>query len=148
MTKNELIEKFKREMPKFEGTEEEKEIKTALYIYVELAKMKNFDSRYYFGNGKLAKKAYEESLYDKENLDNVARKRRITCVSLSYLYKGILDGFEISSNVIKENPEARHMFNIIKLKNGKELIADIEEDLCNIHTKSKLKILDTEKEKN
>lgn len=55
MTKNELVEKFKREMPEFEGTEEEKEIKTALYIYIELGKMKSFDERYFFGNSKLVR---------------------------------------------------------------------------------------------
>ena len=34
MTKRELVEKLKQDIPKFEGTKEEKELKTALYIYI------------------------------------------------------------------------------------------------------------------
>lgn len=40
MKKKEMVEYLKQNMPEFEGTEEEKEIKTALYIYIELGKMK------------------------------------------------------------------------------------------------------------
>ena len=52
MSKKEIIEKLKQNMPEFTGTEEEKGIKTALYIYTELGKTKSFDERYYFGNRK------------------------------------------------------------------------------------------------
>lgn len=56
MTKKEIVEYLKQNMPSFQGTEEEIEIKTALYIYVELGKMKSFDERYYYGNSKTQKK--------------------------------------------------------------------------------------------
>lgn len=55
MTKKEIVKQLKENMPQFSGTEEEIEIKTALYCYIEVAKMKSFDERYYFGNGKLKK---------------------------------------------------------------------------------------------
>ena len=47
MNKKELIEELKQNVPDFTGTEEEKELKTALYVYVELAKRKVFDTRFY-----------------------------------------------------------------------------------------------------
>ena len=45
MTKKELVEQFKQNMPNFTGTEQEKQIKTALYIYIELGKKKCFDEK-------------------------------------------------------------------------------------------------------
>ena len=45
MNRKEIIEKLKKEMPEFKGTEEEKEIKKALYIYIELGKIKSFDEK-------------------------------------------------------------------------------------------------------
>ena len=52
MNKKELIEELKNKMPTFTGTDEEIEIKTALYLYVEVAKLKEFDEKYYWGNQK------------------------------------------------------------------------------------------------
>ena len=43
MTRRETIEQLKQNMPEFTGTEEEIELKKALYIYVELGKIKSFD---------------------------------------------------------------------------------------------------------
>lgn len=139
MTKKEMVEKLKKEMPNFQGTKEEVEMKTALYIYIELAKEKAFDERYFFGNSKLSKKAYQESVQDAKKPDEVANKRKITCVSLSYLYKAILSDFGIDSQVIKENPEDDHVYPVIKLKTGKDLMADIQADMNLIQTRSRLR---------
>lgn len=46
MNQKEIIEELKENMPKFNGNQEEVEIKTALYLYIELAKKKTFDERY------------------------------------------------------------------------------------------------------
>ena len=59
MNKKELIEELKQNIPDFTGTEEEKELKTALYVYVELAKRKVFDTRFY-GNIKQREKSVRE----------------------------------------------------------------------------------------
>lgn len=137
MTKNELVEKFKREMPEFEGIEEEKEIKTALYIYIELGKMKSFDERYFFGNSKLVRQSEKEAVEDSRNVDKIAGKRKILCITMTHLYKAILAEFGIESEIITEMTERNtidHMTNIIKLKSGKKILADAQLDMHRVQT--------------
>ena len=71
MKKDELIEKFRKEMPEFTGTEEEKEIKKALYVYIELAKMKSFDERYFFGNILSVSRTMTQARREKKDLDKI-----------------------------------------------------------------------------
>lgn len=59
MNKKEVIEELKNKMPTFNGTDEEIEIKTALYLYIEVAKLKEFDERYFWGNQKARDIAYK-----------------------------------------------------------------------------------------
>lgn len=126
MTRNELVEKLRRDMPEFEGTDEEKEIKTALYIYIELGKMKSFDERYFFGNSKLVRQSEREAVEDSGNIDKIVGKRKILCITMTHLYKAILAEFGIESEIITEMTERNtidHMTNMIKLKSGKKIRA-------------------------
>lgn len=132
-----LVEELKRNMPKFSGTEEEKEIKTALYIYVELAKRKSFDERYYFGNSKMVRKTEREALLDSSNPDKIVGKRKILCITMTHLYKAVLAEFGIDSEIITEMTERNtieHMTNILKLKSGKRLLADAQLDMYRVQT--------------
>lgn len=137
MTRNELVEKLRRDMPEFEGTDEEKEIKTALYIYIELGKMKSFDERYFFGNSKLVRQSEREAVEDSGNIDKIAGKRKILCITMTHLYKAILAEFGIESEIITEMTERNtidHMTNMIKLKSGKKIIADSQLDMYRVQT--------------
>lgn len=132
MTKRELVEKIKAGMPEFTGTEDEKEIKRALYIYIELGKMKSFDERYYFGSSKMKKISAREAIKDTMNPDRLAEKRKILCITMSHLYKCILSEFGINSEIITEMLErdaVNHMENVIKLKSGRTIIADVQLDM-------------------
>lgn len=151
MTKKELVEKFRREMPEFTGTEEEKEIKTALYIYIELGKMKSFDEHYYFGNSGIVRRAEREAIVDSKNPDKIAEKRKIICVTMSHLYKAILSDFGIESEIITEMTERNdidHMTNVLKLKNGKRIIADCQLDMYRMQTGLSLSHFGVESEYN
>lgn len=139
MTKKELVEKFRREMPEFTGTEEEVEIKRALYVYIQLAKMKSFDEKFFFGNILLLNKTLTQSRKDKKNLDKVANKKKITCITLSHLYKAILNDLGISCEIYKEDPDNLHLNNIITLKSGRRILADTQLDLYRIQTRLKLR---------
>ena len=75
MNKKEVIEELKNKMPTFNGTDEEIEIKTALYLYIEVAKLKEFDERYFWGNQKARDIAYKQSIADSKNMDEVIKKR-------------------------------------------------------------------------
>lgn len=139
VTKRELVEKFRMEMPEFTGTEEEIEIKKALYVYIQLAKMKSFDEKFFFGNILLSNKTITQSRKDRKNLDKVANKKKITCITLSHLYKAVLNDLGISCEICKEDSENIHLNNIITLKSGRKISADTQLDLYRIQTRLKLK---------
>ena len=132
MNQKEIIEELKENMPKFNGNQEEVEIKTALYLYIELAKKKTFDERYYWGNQKIRNLAYKESVQDSKSTDKMIKKRKITCVSISHLYKYVLEQFGIQCDVVKEDPEDPHLNNVIKFiqyyeENGIKILMHIKE---------------------
>lgn len=138
MNRKEMIEKLKENMPDFQGSEEEAEIKKALYIYVELGKLKSFDERYYFGNSQTKRKIYQLAQSQKNRIDEIARERKIICVSLTYLYCSILREFGIEAHASVVDKEDEHMKPIIKTKSGKTFVADLQQDLENIQTRSRL----------
>lgn len=137
MTKKEIIEYLRQNMPNFTGTQEEKEVKTALYIYVELGKMKSFDEKYYFGNSKMKRKIYDLAEKDSRKIDEITNKRKIICVSLTHLYCSILKEFNIRA-IPSEPEEDGHINPIIITKSKKVFVADLQLDLQNIQTKSRL----------
>ncbi len=137
MTKKELVEYFKQNMPDFQGTEEEIEVKKALYIYVELGKMKSFDEKYYFGNAETKRKIYDLAEKQERNVDKIADQRKIICVSLTHLYCSILKEFGIYA-IASTPEEGGHIYPIVITKNKKAFVADLQLDLENIQTKSRL----------
>ena len=138
MNQKEMIEKLKQNMPDFKGNEEEVEIKKAFYVYVELGKIKAFDERYYFGNSQTRRKIYRLAQSQKNRIDEIARERKIICVSLTYLYCSILREFGIEAFNSVVDKEEEHMKPIIKMKSGRILVADLQQDLENIQTRSRI----------
>ena len=63
MNQKEMIEQFKANIPEFSGTDEEIEIKKALYLYINLGKIKSFDEKYYYGNSETQKNIYALAQY-------------------------------------------------------------------------------------
>ena len=62
MTKKEIVQYLKQNMPTFTGNKIEKEKKMAMYIYLELGKMKAFDEKYFFGNSKTKDKVKSKKI--------------------------------------------------------------------------------------
>ena len=137
MTKNELVEYFKQNMPTFTGTEEEIQVKKALYIYVELGKMKSFDEKYYFGNSEIRTKMKQLINIRTPSIDEISKKRKIVCYTLSCLYSSILKEFGIKSFIERMNSD--HTYTRIMPQNGRTFIADLQMDLHFIQTKSRLR---------
>lgn len=137
MNKREMIQYLKQNMPDFQGNDEEIEVKTALYIYVELGKIKSFNEKYYFGNSQTQKKIYRLAERQSREVDEIAEKKKIICVSLTYLYCSILKEFGIQA--VASIPEQDgHIYPVITTK-GKKFVADLQLDLENIQTQSRLK---------
>lgn len=137
MTKKEIVEYLRQNMPNFQGTEEEIEVKKALYIYVELGKMKSFDERYYYGNSATQRKIYDLAERQEKNVDKIATQRKIICVSLTHLYCSILKEFGIYA-MASTPEEGGHIYPIVMTKSKKAFVADLQLDLENIQTKSRL----------
>ena len=151
MNKKELVEELRRRMPVFSGTDEEKELKIALYIDIELGRMKEFDEHYYFGNSKDIRRVMNEAVRNSENPDKISKKRKIICVTMAHLYKAILEDFGIQSRVVTklfENGQIEHMANIIDLKSGKSISVDAQLDMFRVQTGMCLKNFGIESEYN
>ena len=72
-----------------------------------------------------------------KNSNEIAKKRKIICVSLTHLYCNLLKTFGIKA--ISSIPdETGHIYPIIITKKGNHFIADLQLDLENIQTKSRL----------
>lgn len=135
MNRKELEESIKEQLPEIDGTDEEKELKLALFIYIKLAEMKEFDERFYFGNRKMIRMAEREAIARVNNPDELAKKRKILCITMANLYKLILSDFGIDSETITEMTDRErvdHVTNILKLKSGKRIIADVQLDMHRI----------------
>ena len=140
MTAKEMMDKIVDGIPKsvYEGTTEEMEIKLALYVYITLAKEKSFDERVYWGDVKLAYRVVQESKKDSKDMNKLAEKRKLTCISLANLYKKILNRLGIQCDVVRLEPPDEHLSNIITLKSGRKISADVQLDLYSIHTGMRL----------
>ena len=140
MNKKELVEELKQNIPDFTGTEEEKELKTALYVYVELAKRKVFDTRFY-GNIKQREKSVRESMDNITDVDEAVKERRITCISMASLYSSMLEEFGINSIVCCDDADCEritHRNNMIITKSVRRYEVDCQRDMENIQTKRRL----------
>lgn len=100
--------------------------------------MKAFDEKYYFGNSKTRKQIYALAKKQENNVEKIAEKKKIICVSLTYLYCAILKEFGIEATASMPD-EAGHIYPIIRINNQKTFIADVQMDLENIQTKTRLK---------
>lgn len=140
MTFEELLDEIISKMPRYIllGDKEKVEIKKALYVYIILGKMKSTDERIYWGNEKSARDVIKQSKEDCKDLDVLARRKKLTCISISYLYKEILNRLGIRCDVVNLDEHSVHVKNCIRLKSGRGFIVDLQQDLSNIQTKRRL----------
>ena len=137
-TEKEMFEEIKKILDGEEGeSKEDIEIKLALYVYIKLAKLKSCDERIYFGNKQEIARCIRESRRDSVEIDRAIRKRKLTCISLSHLYKKTLNSIGIKCDVVQEDLIDAHLNNVITLKNGKKITADLQQDLYRIQARMK-----------
>ena len=146
MTGEELIRKIEQGIPEneYKGTDEQKETKLALYVYVTLAKMKSFDERVYWGDTKLGYRVLKQSKEDSKDINKLASKRKLTCISFAHLYKKVLNKLGIQCDVVRLEPPEEHLSNIITLRSGRRISADVQLDLFNIYTRMRLNFFEIE----
>lgn len=135
----ELVKELNENMPEFTGTKVEIEKKIAMYIYLELGKRKVFDERFFLANKKDKEKIKKRHKVFGLNMDEVVKNRRIVCKSLSTLYKDVLNAFGIKAYNEKVNNDDSHICNLIRFSDKTMIVADLQQDLYNIQTRSKTK---------
>lgn len=89
MSKKQLIEEIIQTMPQISDNDKNKELKIALHIYTTIGRKKSFDEKYYFGDKKTRKQIEALANRSKTNTEEVAKNRKIVCISISNLYKDI-----------------------------------------------------------
>lgn len=133
-----MVQKLKIEMPK--GLNE---IEIAKYIYIELGKIKSYDDKYFFGNSKTKSKIYRLARNTPNRINETMKKKKIVCVSLSYLYRELLKRFNIKSYINYPDIEGDHVNVVICLNDGNNIKADLQLDLLMIQTKMKTRYFGT-----
>ena len=132
----ELLDKIINEISEniYNGSDEDIEIKLALHVYIMLGKMKSVDERIYWGNRKILYRLVKQSRKDSKSIDKLATKRKLTCISIANLYKKVLNSLGIECEVVRGEPPDVHLDNVITLKSGRKIFADLQLDLYNIKT--------------
>ena len=139
MTKREkeLVEKLRREMPEFTGSKAEVEEQIAMYIYLQLGKMKVFDESFYLSDEETKNKIIKLNAKIKTSRNSLIKNRKVTCLKISNLYKMILRDFKIRCITLRLDSQSAHYFNAIKLSDGSVIVSDLQKDLSNIQTRCK-----------
>lgn len=111
------------------------ELETLRYIYIYLGKRKNFSQTYYFGNSKTRRQIYMLANRELNNEDFLTEKRNLICTSISSLLKKVAREFDIDVDIHKEESgNGAHVHNIARLKDGRIIKLDLQQDLKNIHS--------------
>lgn len=111
------------------------ELETLRKIYICLGKKKNFDCRYYFGNRKVRHKIYHLAELRLNDENFLVETKNLICTSIASTLKMLGKEFDIDIELEREGTEnGTHMYNIAKLKDGRMLKLDLQQDLRFIHS--------------
>lgn len=116
------------------------ELETIRYVYLYMGLMVNFDSNFIFRNKKIKQKIYYCHI-NKDTFNRILVDKKIICKSLAYLMEYIFRCLDIwcVTKFLDDQTDFNHVYNQIKLKDGRVLDLDLQLDLVNIkaHLQSK-----------
>lgn len=126
-----MAEEIRKTMPK-----DLNELETLRYIYIYLGKHKNFDPKYFFGDTKTKNKIYELTNKNLENEEFLTENRYLICTSISSCLRLLGKEFDIEIECMNEEQgTGAHMYNVARLKDGRIINMDIQQDLSYIHAR-------------
>ena len=134
MTKTEILDMIKSKI-----NDSSDELEKALCAYIEIAKMKSFDENYLWGKREMADKIRNIAQARKNDIEYIAQRRKIVCITISKLYQNILEELGITAYTEIEDDSDGHTYVVIILEDGKKIKADIQADMHNIQTRCKLR---------
>ena len=121
------------------------EISMIKKIYIELGLNRTFSPEYYFGNSKTKAKIYslaESKSKIAERVDN----KTIICCSLARQFEYLFRELGYYCTVIKEDHE--HVYNLLRLKDGRLIGLDLQRDLEFIQTGRRTRFFGATENKN
>ena len=132
----EYIEKMRKE------TEGFSELETIRYIYIDLGKRLTFDPNFYRGNSAQKNRTYRDS----EKTDAPEKGMEtgvIICKTSSRILSTILNNLGIKTSIVSahdtENERCDHVYNIVRLQDGRTISLDLQLDLNSIQSHSRTK---------
>lgn len=147
MTRKELLEKIKQEIPK--GLDEKE---MAAFIMMKIAKDRSFSEHYYWGDYSTSRKMYAKSVRP-ENIEP-QNKRKLICVTATRLFKYISEQFGLEVLFVGEEgipinngmswlKNGEHVYPVVRLCDGSLIKCDIQRDMHNIQTGCRWKFFGT-----
>jgi hypothetical protein len=118
------------------------ELETIRYIYIDLGKRLTFDPNFYRGNSSQKTRAYRDS----EKVDAPEKGMEtgvIICKTSSRILEMVLNSLGIKTSIVSahdtENERCDHVYNVVRLKDGKLISIDLQLDLNSIQSHSRTK---------
>ena len=122
------IERIKKE------TEGFTDIEKLRYVYIDLGKRFVFDLNFSFGNTKSKQKIYCKS-GTMEGIEESFENNIVICKTVAKMFEYIMNNLGIELKTIvddRDNRKCPHVYNILKAKDGKTYLFDLQEDMRNI----------------
>ena len=116
------------------------ELEIVRYIYLDLGNKFSFNNKFIpFGNSRYRQNLYRYHSRNINDLNECMNTNTAICKSLSYILEYVLKKFDVNIETVEEKCEQvnyPHVYNFIKLKDGRKFCVDLQEDISNIQTKS------------
>lgn len=115
------------------------ELELIKYVYMDLGNRFKFDINFLpFGNSKQRQKIYKDSSLTSE-WEKGMETDIVICRTASYIVEHVLKPFGVNIKTVVAPNDLRkcpHVYNVVTLKDGREFIMDLQEDMYNIQSHS------------
>ncbi len=128
----EYIEEVKKHIERVGDMSETEIIR---YVYIDLGKKFSFNLKFAFGNSKTKRQIYN----DTSDLDGIMENNIIVCSQSSKILEYIFKKLDIDVLTVEDDTDERsirHVNNLVRQKDGKRYIIDLQDDIPNIQSHS------------
>jgi len=116
------------------------ELEIIKYIYIDLGKRFSFNEKFIpFGNSKFKQNLYKYHSKNISDLNECMDTNIVICKSLSYILEYVFKSFNIDIQTIIDSLDhisCPHVYNFIKISDGRKFCVDLQEDINAIQTHS------------
>ena len=114
------------------------ELELIRYVYLTLGLRLSFDEKFLpFGNSKTRQNMYKYHCQSKLDLEECMKTNKVICKSCAHILEYVLKQFDVDIKTVVDEDDTRkcpHVYNVIKQKDGRTYVVDLQEDLYNIQS--------------